>query len=126
MIVGTACALGIDMGFNSSHHETEMAEDADHDDHDCCKKGGKIDHNDKENEKKGCCNDHVVNLSQTDKAIAQVFKLNINTSFETGIKNYYTTSLIYRSSNIVNKKHFVRSHHPPIPDIRIAIQSFQI
>ena len=131
-VVGFACAIGIDMGFNSSHHG-EMKELSDNDHHEdeqnhhelSTHHNHSIGHHHESNKEDNCCNHHVINLSQLDKAIPQSFKL--TSQFSTAfIPIYFKLSPSYTSSYIISTKYFVRSHHPPIPDIRIAIQSFQI
>lgn len=128
MFVGTACALGVDMGFNSHHHEEEETEVSVH-----IHANGKkhhheeAEHKHKDNDKKDdCCNDKVVKILQTDKAVPQFSKL-ISPIFTTAfIPVYYTINISYPSQVSTSNKYYVRGHHPPIPDIRIAIQSFQI
>jgi hypothetical protein len=76
--------------------------------------------------KDNCCNEHVVKIAQADKTVPHFF---------TGLNVIFFTALISSTYNIqilksfgaeLPVKYFVRGHHPPIPDIRIAIQSFQI
>ena len=125
MFVGTACALGIDMGFNSHHHEEEETESTIH-----VHANGKQHHHEEaehkhtdNNKKDNCCNDSVLKLLQTDKAVPQFAKL-INLTFF--IPVYYSINIFYPSQFSTSNKYYVRGNHPPIPDIRIAIQSFQI
>ncbi len=128
MFVGFACAIGLDMGFNSHHHEEEetAASVLVH------TNGTKHHHEEeeqkhKENDKKDdCCNDNVLKILQTDKAVPQFSKL-ISPVFATAfIPVYYTINISYPSQVSTSTKYYVRGHHPPIPDIRVAIQSFQI
>ena len=114
-IVGFACAMGVNMGFNSHHHDDEATEIAEHH------------HDKKEDSKKDdCCNNRVITLSQADKAIIQSNSLVSPVFFTVFISSYYNPSVSFTSELNASSKYFVRSHHPPIPDIRIAIQSFQI
>lgn len=123
--VGFACAIGVDMGFNSHHHEEEATEITVHTHTD----GQKHEHHHEENkndEKGGCCNDSVIKISQADKAIVQPLAID-NPIFFTALATvYYSLDVVYLSQIKASIKYFVRSYHPPIPDIRIAIQSFQI
>lgn len=128
-IIGFACAIGVNMGFNSHHHEEEeltVAQTSHHHDklqhhHDEVAK----DHQSKD--KDDCCNDKVMKIVQLDKAVPQSFSIAINSIFFTAfISSFYNIDLLYSSREDASIKYFVRSHHPPIPDIRIAIQSFQI
>jgi hypothetical protein len=132
IMVGFACAMDIDMGFNNHHHEEEETQASEqspthgikHHHHD---EASEHHHDKKDGSKKdGCCNDKVVKLSQTDKAIPQQGSV-INPVFaSTFISSFYGGSILFTSQVSRNNKYFVRSYHPPIPDIRIAIQSFQI
>jgi len=128
-VVGFACAIGIDMRFNTSHHHDEEATEVHvHAD-------GKKHHHEKpahnhenkhQDEKGGCCSDSVTKFSQTDKSLPQS-NIIINPVFFTAfIATYYDIDISYPSQISSSNKYFVRSHHPPIPDIRIAIQSFLI
>ena len=136
IIIGFACAIGIDMSFNTSHHHEEVSEvaEAQHDHEEHHHQGPSAHHHDdKEHHDNAsgenddnCCNHHVVDLSQLDKAIPQTLKVAFNPSplLITPIYTYFSSQ--YESGYTRSTKFFVRSHHPPIPDIRIAIQSFQI
>ena len=128
MFVGTACALGVDMGFNSHHHKEEKTTVSIH----THKDGKKHYHEEAEHKHKGndkkddCCNDKVLKIFETDKAVPQLDKL-ISSIFATAfIPVYYNINISYSSQVNSFNKYYVRGHHPPIPDIRIAIQSFQI
>ena len=153
-IVGFACAMGVDMGFNTTHHHDDdekkvavhvHADGKKHQHH--SKKSNNVSpglnadakkhhHHDeaeeqhqdkKDNSKKDdCCNDKVVKISQTDKAVAYSNTLVHPVFFTAFISSYYNIDVTFPSQITTNIKYFVLGHHPPIPDIRIAIQSFQI
>jgi hypothetical protein len=129
-LVGFACAIGVDMGFNSTHHDEEAIEVHVHIDgkkHQHHNETGKHHHDEKETSKKDdCCNDKVVKILQTDKAIPQLSKLLSPTFFTAFVAVFYNINISYPSQVSSANKYYVRGHHPPIPDIRIAIQSFQI
>ena len=121
MIVGFACALGIDMWFNTSHHEaTEITAQ------------GFQNHHEADNQhksKKGkdnCCNDHVIKFAQVDKSFPHGFAGLSAIFFSTLISSFYNIDVLHTSKASSNIKYFVRGYHPPIQDIRIAIQSFQV
>ena len=127
--VGLACAVGIDMGFNTSHHDeaTEVVvhTHADGKKHQDTKA---LHHHDDQNkdEKGGCCNDSVIKFSQVDKSVPQPGSF-INPVFFTAfVTAWFNIDILCSSQVTTSIKYFVRSYHPPIPDIRIAIQSFQI
>ncbi|SHN36157.1 hypothetical protein [Chitinophaga sp. CF418] len=128
-VVGFACAVGLDMGFNPTHHhehnETGGAQtkgshhqaDVNHHHH----------HHPQKKEKDNCCNDNVIKVIQTDKSRSPALDFSINPAFFiVFVSTFYNVDLWASSRAKVNSRYFVRSYHPPIPDIRIAIQSFQI
>ena len=127
-IVGFACSVGVDMGFNSTHHhdeETIVEKDAHHDTshhHDEADN-----HHKSKNGKDNCCNDKVTKFSQLDKAVPQSLNAVINPIFFTAfVSSFYNIDVLTASKAPSNIKPFVRSSPPTIPDIRVAIQSFQI
>lgn len=151
--VGFACALGMDMGFNSPHHtETEQPKEVHiHDDgkkhvHEKAptevtthvqEDGDKHQHNSEPakqtpvaginlltNDNGGCCTNEVQEFQYLDKNVSVNTGINIpvfvailstylDVDFSTALKNFP-----------VNYK--ARFYYPPPPDIRIAIQRFQI
>lgn len=133
IVVGFACGIGIDMGFNNTHHHDEEATvahvDVNEEKHEHENNSVNHHHDEKDGEKKengGCCNDSVIKLSQTDKSIPQPNTV-ISPVFLTAFTaSYYNIDILYPSQVTASVKYFVQSYHPPIPDIRIAIQSFQI
>ena len=122
MVIGFACAVGIDMWFNTQHHdETGIMTHEDSHHHD---KGAK--HQKSKGCKDNCCNDHVIKFSKIDKSLPHSFA-GLNAIFLIALtSSFYNIDILQTSTGSTNIKYFVRSHHPPIPDIRIAIQSFQI
>src|SRR5215213_4746718 len=142
-VVGFACSLGMDMGFNSKHHHDEQGTEAVvhiHSDgkkhvhhekrngHSHAKQGHQelANHHDKTGKKKdNCCNDQVLQFEQLDKSVPHSLNIVHPTFLIAFFDVFYIVAL--PSSGIVKDiKQFVRSYHPPIPDIRIAIQSFQV
>ncbi|MEO6136122.1 MAG: hypothetical protein ABIP35_13280 [Ginsengibacter sp.] len=176
-IIGFACAVGLDMSFNSSHHVEEVTKAIVHVHVDGKKhvhkneanehNGEKAkDHHKKEevtiatvhihadgkkhvhnneakeaanehhdekvkdhhetNDKDNCCNDDVTKIIQQDKAIATSITITTPIFFTAFIAGFYNADALLSTGADSHIKYFVWSHHPPIPDIRIAIQSFQI
>ena len=130
-LVGFACAVGLDMGFNSIHHHDEEAIEV----HIHANGKKHIHHNKVQGHHHGnktasktdnCCNDKVVKISQEDKAIPQSYTILNPVFFSSFSASYYNIDIIYPSQVATSVKYFVRNYHPPIPDIRIAIRSFQI
>lgn len=132
--VGFACAVGLDdMMLGKGHHGHDEAieihvhkDGTKHEHH-----GNKTKHNHDEKdpsnkEKGGCCSDKVVKLALVDKSVPQSDNLVHPLFFTAFISTFYSFGILYHSQVIPSTRYFVRGHHPPINDIRIAIQSFQI
>jgi hypothetical protein len=137
-IIGFACAVGIDMGFNTSHHHDEDSTEAPvhvhadgkkHIHHNEVTKHHHEADNDQHKSKNGkddCCKDKVMQFSQLDKSVPRSLSVINPIFFLTFVSIFYNIEILFPFQASPNIKYFVRSHHPPIPDIRIAIQSFQI
>lgn len=143
-VVGFACSVGVDMGFNSKHHHDEEATEAVVHVHKDGKKHVHSEKKEKHNhdkshhydqvngnhnsgeDKDGCCNDKVRSFEQLDKSVPNSLNIIHPVFFTAFLASYYDINLLPYSNVVTDKKQFVRSYHPPIPDIRIAIQSFQI
>ena len=111
-ILGFACSIGIDMGYNSNHHHTAQK--------DHCKQSA-----DKPENKKDCCKDQVYQFQKLDKSIPDAINL-AHPSFLSSYTEFFYSISLPSDFFVKEVKQFVRSYHPPIPDIRIAIQSFQV
>jgi len=127
-VIGFACAVGLDMGFNAHHyncHETIILKTSHNQDTSHRNGEANNDHHKSKDGKDNCCNDQVMKFSQLDKSVPQSLNV-INPIFLTAfVSAYYSIDVLNTSYAHINIKYFVRSYHP-IPDIRIAIKSFQI
>ena len=141
-IAGFACAVGAGLGSNSGHHRHEVVvaemhihkDGKEHVHHGANQNENpeKIDYKDHgENEKdnsttaENCCKDKVIKFYQLDKKIPGTIA--VPPVFETAFTHIFFYYNLASHTNVVKDvKKFVRSYHPPIPDIRTAIQSFQI
>ena len=132
-VVGFACAIGIDMGFNTHHHdEMDMTavvhvhtDGAKHIHHEQSDHHNQVNHHSGD-EKDNCCKDKVTKIAQLDKAVPQSYSAIHPVFLSSFLSAFYNLDTALPSAISKNIKPFVRSHHPPIPNIRIAIQSFQI
>ncbi len=133
-VVGFACNLGVDMGFNKRNHPTEKANvpatthihanGKKHIHHN--KKVDNHQENKKTSGKNGCCKDAVVKFQNVDKALSQNIKVSLDAPvFVAIISTFYCIDAL-KINNNYPEKHYTRFFYPPPPDIRIAIQSFQI
>lgn len=144
-IIGFACAIGMDMDFSARHHLEEATEPSVHVHADGKKHVHQKEHthhnevsnhhhdeaangfNKYTSEKDNCCTDAVVKIAQSDKLVPQSADTVRHPFFFTAfISSFYYLDALYALHIDTRIKQFVRSYHPPIPDIRIAIQSFQI
>ena len=131
-VIGFACAIGFDMDFNSEHHHegTEphkhIHEKSEHHGHDKSHQHEQSINDQPGNEKDNCCHDKVINFEQLDKVVPSSVSIVFPVLFISLVTSYYINSLLPYTDVVKNIKPFVRSYHPPICDIRIAIQSFLI
>ncbi len=132
-LIGFACAAGVGLGFNSPHHHKEDAVAHNHEntsqhshshhEHDDTAGAPHSSHENDEN----CCKDEVMKFATIDKVTPQSLDLSIHpVFFITFLSSFYYLDVSASYTLISKSKYFARTHHPPIPDIRIAIQSFQI
>jgi len=134
IVVGFACAIGMDMGFNTHHHhhdeEMEAMEHVHADGSKHFHHNEAISHHDEANNQDSkddnCCKDKVTGLTLLDKSVPQSYSGIHPVFFTAFLASYYNINLLPHTDIVRDIKQFVRSYHPPIPDIRIAIQSFQI
>lgn len=130
-VVGFACALGMNMEFSYDHHQVysstldnehshEQTESHEHN-------KTPSDHHSSNKSKDNCCNDEVSIITKADKIVQQSFdsKLLILPVFTLTNMTYLLGSV---NSFPINTKTTDADwrYRPPISDIRIAIQSFQI
>jgi len=155
-IVGFACSLGLNMTFNATHHEVaadnqqpshEHGKSHEHPtstditqnpvgahQHSGDHHQGKTDphkqvSNLQENPEDDCCKDEVAKFEKSDKRTPQPFNYNLQPPFVTlGFNTPFNIKIDVQASylHLPSNKYFVRNHHPPIADTRIAIQSFLI
>ena len=127
-VIGFACTVGLDMGFNSHHHEESAIEVSEnhHQDKSHHHDEADVHHHQTNNDKDNCCNNEVMKFQQVDKAVASSITLIIPVFFTSLLASFYNIDILSFSSKISVIKYIARRYRPPIPDIRIAIQSFQI
>ena len=132
-IIGFACTLGIDMGFNSKHHHdddqeaTEASVHIDGKGRQHHEEETKHHHDSKEDsEKGGCCNDGVIKFQNLEKNLSQNNNQAIYTHvFITILSNFWGIAL-FNTGKALPQQYKASVFHPPLPDILIAIQRFQI
>jgi len=141
--VGFACSMGVDMGYNKSHHTEDVIEvsvhvHADgkkhhhqnepkktHSDDPASNHHDKKDASKKDASKKDdCCTNEIMQFQQSDKNLAA--KTGINMPELVAILTTYFGIAIFKTTQSSPQKYIASYFHPPPPDIRVAIQSFQI
>lgn len=124
-LISFACLVGIDMGFNSKdHHDEENIAVTHNGSHHHDKADN---HHKSKDNKDNCCNDKVINFAKIDKSVPETSYSGISSlSLNAFISSFYIVDVLATFKVTTSIKYFVRSYHPPIPDIRIAIQSFQV
>ena len=149
-LVGLACAVGLDMRFNTSHHDEEQAIKAPIHVHADGKKhehpepvkpaihihadGNKHEHSNeavtphhedkKAPEKEGCCTDELVKLQNVEKNLAP--KISIDAPAFVAILPTFLAAYLLNITRAFPSKKIVRFFYPPPPDILISIQKFQV
>ena len=150
-LVGFACALGVDMDFNTSHHKDAVTEPyihihadgkkhhhepepvkadahANEKRHKHDSEPSKEQHEEKNTSKKdkgGCCNDDVQKFQSLDKNLNQNAKTAINAPALVAIISIFVGVDILKAY-VEPRSSISRYLFPPPPDILIAIQRFQI
>ena len=133
-IIAFACSVGLNMGFNQKHHHDENEEQVSSR-HSYHHSHATEEHNQHEagvafNKKgttgnDGCCNDKAIKIQQVDKSLSHgsnpVIKAPVFIAFLSAFLGLKITN--DRLSAV--HKSIIPQFYPP-PDIRIAIQSFQI
>ena len=129
-LVGLACSVGLDMGFNTTHHKNEAAKPSVHIHKDGKKHihgadGNKSNHHAKKagTGKDDCCKGKVVKLQIADKNIDHT-TIVINTPLFSSLSLFELP--VYNSVSRISQEYIACHFHPPPRGILIAIQRFQI
>lgn len=124
-VVGFACVLGADMGFNmmQQHQDVPHHQDAGQKEHHHPNAAKQITKHQKDN----CCKDEVTKLTTADKETQSAPAFSFQLSFLAILPApiYIQDNISSIPANIPNT-YFARHSRAPMPDVRIAIQSFQI
>jgi len=141
-VVGLACAIGLDMSFNTKHHDEEQKiktpihvhSDGHKHEHNKVANKHKHDHGNEANkrnheekkapEKDGCCTDEVVKFQNVEKNLTP--KTNIDAPSFVAIVSTFIGIDLYNITKAFPPKKIVRFFYPPPPDILISIQKFQV
>jgi hypothetical protein len=124
------------MGFNKSHHHDENEEQVSTNPSTYHSHGSatKSEHNtrvvshhhEKEtSDKEGCCNDKAIQVQQADKSLSHAPTPNLKAPVFIAFMSAFYGLEIKNNKLVLVHKFLIPQFYPP-PDIRIAIQSFQI
>lgn len=141
-IIGFACAVGLDMGFNSKHHHDESITHNTKSHH----HNGKSHHHHNRSdshttksqhshyeinksgatEKENCCNEDATQLSQSDKLLVNVVYSGIEMPVALIALHFLYLSHLSSFKPEIKKIQVVRPYILNSRGIRVSIQSFQI
>jgi hypothetical protein len=128
-IIGFACAVGLDMGFNSKHHHHEDAISRNTKSH---HHNGKSHHHNNEinkgrtTEKENCCNEDATQLSQSDRLPVNAVNSGIEMPVALIALHFLYISHLSSFKPEITKIQEVRPYVLNSRGIRVSIQSFQI
>ena len=121
-IIGFACSIGLDTVFKEGVFQTGSNLIA----LDLHTSEEVSDHHDEESEDP-CCKDEVEKFEKIDKLAPQSSDSGLSPIISsTFLSEYYHHSTLFTTILLPINRYQLLKHHPPIPDIRIARQSFQI
>ena len=125
-LLGLACSLGINLGYNKLHHPAAQ-DNTPSKHHNHQKVAAKHQHSRQKSEssKDDCCSHTVTSFNLYSKTVSQTVNI-ANPVFVTSFVASFLTATLLPHVIIKNTRNFSQNYHPPIADIRIAIQSFLI
>ena len=135
MVLGFACSVGIDMGYNQSHHHSETTNSTHP--HSSVHQTAPNDHHtshtastNAHSSKSGtedCCKNQVHQFAKLDKLSLQLPDFVVIPGlFVSSISSCYYTHTLNNYISLFENNYFALHHHPPDTDLRIIIQRFQI
>jgi hypothetical protein len=145
-LVSFACAAGLKMGFNQDHHKVLLQSSISEESgskHNHASRGhnlvanglgkdelahhGKNNAQATESTKDDCCRDEAAKFEKCDKRTPQPIIYSFQALFITlAVNSYFKSDALVSILTKPDNRYFIRNHHPPIADTRIAIQSFLI
>lgn len=137
-VIAFACSVGLKMGYNNQHHHQESVQHTHSDNSSShhhektsashAHKKTSASHHDKEsNSGKGdCCTDNAIKFQKEDKKLQQSQNIAIKAPVFVAFLSAFLGLEIAPPEIIEGITCLIPQYYPPPPDIRIAIQSFQI
>jgi hypothetical protein len=125
-LLGFACSIGVDLGYNTNHHKREASSAKNEEDHDCDSLEDETAANTSPVNTHDCCKDEVLKFNLSDKSPSSTVKIDAPFHTALSIVALYITQS-FTIEDVPSNHYYVRSDHPPISeDIKIFIHSFQI
>jgi hypothetical protein len=125
-LLGFACSIGIDLGYNSNHHQAVSTAPKAATHHCEASTADQPKENPSPAPTHDCCKDGVVKFNLADKSVSSVVKLDAPDQAALTMAALYFIPA-WHLQQVASNHYYVRSDHPPISrDLRIVIQSFQI
>lgn len=122
IVTGFACAIGLDMGYNHSHHH-----DANEDDEICHLHSKQVKgHHTNKSSPDDCCKGSVTKISLSAKDLPAKTSTNYLPDFVLVLPVYGNYILPPLYCPHLSQKFFIQGHHPPIAKIILATQCFLI
>lgn len=135
-LVSFACAMGVEMGYNENHHQDKVVKASsshhhddshEHSDNKTHKHSKSVDTQSEKKADDDCCKKEAKKFAQFDKIVSKVSADNNQQILLVAfVQTFYSFDLLKSNDLVSVKRNLYRGHHPPIPDRRIAIQSFLI
>ncbi|MCY7421628.1 MAG: hypothetical protein LH478_07780 [Chitinophagaceae bacterium] len=135
-VVGFACSVGLDMGYNKKHHHdkqslkttTPHSHSHSNNNNSHHPESGSTLHNVEQSTsgKDDCCTNNAIKFQTEDKKLQQSQNITIKSPVFVAFLSAFLGLPLFSSEAFAgSNKYFIPQYYPP-PDIRIVIQSFQI
>jgi len=125
-LLGFACSIGVDLGYNTNHHKQDTNALKNEAAHDCGIMEDETTTNTSPVNTHDCCKDEVLKFNLSDKSPASTIKIDAPAHPAFNLVAFYIVQS-FTIEDVPSNHYYVRSDHPPISrDIKILLQSFQI
>lgn len=142
-IVGFACAIGVDMRFNSKHHHEDKATEAVvhvhpdgkrhvHEENKESHSHGKSNHHDQANNQKksgnendNCCNDKVTKFEQLDKSVPNSLTIINPVFFVALVSSFYNIDVLFASQWLQTSNPLSEVTIPPYRTFALLFSRFK-
>ena len=133
MMLSFACSLGVKMGYNNQHHKAVPAKTANAHKHEADNSAPHHEptspcrhHSKSDPAKDDCCAGNALKLQTEDKKLQQAQNTTLKAPVFVAFLSLFLGVELAPVQIKQGTKHLFPQYYPPPPDIRLAIQSFQI